>query len=247
MIKSNRYYILMFVMACLTMLVSCNGDENEREEKITEGFSEGVKTIVSKEKMTELKELGFTLHEGKVPPNVEGVYLASPYYLSNSSVVDDSFDGIRIEDYKYRIRDQDTVRLTVRVDAQGIDYETQEIIYQSPGELRYLSGKDNSFNAFAIVEGYVKFHNGQDSARYKSLEIISGRITASGIRDYQYSFTMLDNYGDPHGKLLKNNKSRVFYDQDGLAENSTMVEETEECETCLVRAKNNGRFLPMLR
>jgi hypothetical protein len=89
------------------------------------------------------------------------------------------------------------------------------------------------------VENYYLYNSNQDTAKFKSLEVMSAIVTEEGLRDYQYAFIMLDNYGDPLNKLMRNGGTRIFYDEDRLARFSDFPS--------AVKTNEGGRFKPLER
>lgn len=209
--------IIIFCLVIAIFQFSCNSDD----EDLSVGFSEDIRNFVPDSTIQQLRDMGMLLHEGKIPPNIEGVYLVSPLIMVNSSVPNDYDIGTAFADKKLRFRNQDIVNLTITADMQQLR-TSGKIVLRSYGKGSFLSGKDNSFTIFTIQDGYI--YGEGDSLRYVSLEVSSGIITDEGIKNYQEAFLLLNDYGAPHGTFIPVNTGRLFYDFDSLAENSTMDE-----------------------
>jgi len=215
-----KHYFLSGILLLIAVGInSCSSDE---EKDYTKVYSQEILSISPKDRILQLEKMNFKIHEGKEPPVISGVYKASPYMMANSTEENWNKSGERVEDYYYSFRNQASNQLAVQIDILGVNYENGNLVYKSIDETRYLSGKNDLFSAFSIVENYYTYRNNQDTARFKSLEIMSGKITPLGLEDYQFAFIMLDNYGNEFGKLMKNDAVRIFYDGDGIADISQM-------------------------
>jgi hypothetical protein len=219
------------------VLFSCSSED---EKNYTEVYTQEVLSIAPKERIQELERMNFTMYEGKTPPQVSGTFLASPYIMKESSETNwYRHAGERVQDHYYRIKDQNMADLSFKLDVKALDPETGNVFYSSPDEKRYLSGSGDRFSAFSIVENFYLYNSNQDTAKFKSLEVMSAIVTEEGLRDYQYAFIMLDNYGDPLNKLMRNGGTRIFYDEDRLARFSDFPS--------AVKTNEGGRFKPLER
>ncbi|WP_143961733.1 hypothetical protein [Litoribacter populi] len=231
------------VALCAIALSSCTSDD---QKDYNEVFVPEILEIAPVERIQQLERMNFIMHEGKTPPQVSGSFKASPYYMTASNEQNWTYQsGERVEDYYYRFREQNMSDLSVVMDVRGVDPEFDNIVYDSPNEKRYMSGNGNKFSAFSIVENYYVYHERDriDTARFRSLEVVSAEVSDEGLRNYQYAFVMLDNYGDPLNKLAQNDATRIFYDGDRLAEAHPFHEGEMEDDELGVRRK----FRPLER
>lgn len=184
------------------------------------GFSEDIENFVPDSTMQALEEMGMIINEGKVPPSLDGYFLASPLIMTESSVPDESYDSTtNFVDYLYYFHNQDNDELTIDLDIDGLN-DSHELISHSEGIGTFLSGNNSFFSSFTIQDGYTLLE-GSDTAFYKLLTVLSGKIDNTGILDYQYALLMLDDYGDPYDYYIPNNTGRLFKDGDDLVERTT--------------------------
>jgi hypothetical protein len=88
------------------------------------------------------------------------------------------------------------------------DHSTDE----GAGQGCYLSGDGNNFSLFAEVESV------SSGIQNRTLVVISGAISAAGIKDFQYAFLLVDKDGDESNLILMpENTSRIWEDGDKLA------------------------------
>lgn len=165
-----------------------------------------VQQIVPEALIDTLRSKGMVINEGLTPPALTGIFRASPFELFAPYGPEDSWKkGKVIGDYKYRFYDQSADKVSIKVDSKqpsGNDTST--------GLGAFVAGKNNSFTIFAEVSGTT------GKATYKQLAVISGEISAQGIRNFQYSF-ILKEKNDPNDELIAAGKARVWRDSDALS------------------------------
>lgn len=153
-------------------------------------------------------ELYMPIYEGTTPPIVNGVYLFSPFESVYSSDGQYS-DGYVIDDFKIMFSDQNSA--TQLLSYYG-SYEDDNS-YESSDKVSII-GSGNNFTAYFVATGV------NAGISFKTATLISGTVSTTGIKNIYYAFVMLEKGDDPNYDLMDVNVYRVFYDSDGLAENS---------------------------
>lgn len=145
------------------------------------------------------------LNPGTTPPTVAGIYVASPYtLLANFGPEDGWKPGKVIPEYRYKLYEQ-------KGDEVKIDYKNTGTDSGS-GIGGFLSGEGKKFSLFSELSGTAS------GIPYKHLTIISGEMTSTGIKDFQYAFVMKEKTGDASNSILiATGKSRIWIDGDSLA------------------------------
>jgi len=212
---------IAFVLSLTGIFVSCSEPEEVNPEI---SFSQQIKNFVPDSTIQVLRDMGLEVHEGIQPPNIEGVYHASPNLMLSSSVPNEIYkEGEQFADYRYQFRDQNMEKLTISLDSKGMFVGTNKVISEKTGQGAFLSGYGQEFSAFIILDGYSL--KGSDTTWHQSLEVISGTITTDGIENFQMAVLLLDDYGDPHNFLIPINTGRAFHDGDSLASSKNSFRE----------------------
>lgn len=172
----------------------------------TKGLSAKIQSIVPQATLDDMKAKGFVINEGSQPPNVEGIFEASPYKLLAPYGPEDGWKKDRvISDYRFRFSSQNG-------DDIKLDLKALSASDASSGVSSFLAGNGNKFTLFGEQSGTAS------GIPYKSLTVISGEITSTGIRDFQYAFVFTSKNGDAsNSQLIPVGKSRVWIDGDALA------------------------------
>ena len=191
-------FIVFFATSC----------KKKADDDPTKGFTTKIQNIIPQTVIEDLRSKGMTINEGKVPPKLltNSAYLASPYEMLSPYGPEDSWQkGKIINDYKYQFYDQ--------TDAGDIKYDfTNNASDKGNGKGAFIAGNANKFTIFSQDEGVAS------SVPYKTLAVISGELTATGIKDFQYAFVMKEKTGDNDNKtLIGVGKARVWIDKDQLA------------------------------
>jgi hypothetical protein len=202
---------LVLVVGIALAFGACKHNDPQPDD----AFSEAIRSNVPQETIDKIREMGVKVNEGTKPPVLEGIYWLSPLIMTMTEVPDDYYEiGDQFNDYKIKLYNQDTQKLTISLDTKG---------YNSYGELRstaigengaYIAGNGNFFTVFIVTEGT----NTYNSSRFKMLEVYSGEMTSNGIKNLQNAIVMLDNYDNVNNDLIPNNTGRAFYDSDGFSE-----------------------------
>ena len=210
--KTNTRIIALLLAAVLIscLYVSCLKDG---DDTIVIPLPDGKipYSVISEDLQDSLRYNGFIIHEGINPPNIEGYFRATPFVIDYASdgYVNDFFDmymGMSGQKPRGLITYEERQRDTI----QG------KSIYAN------VIGHDSSFTMYC----YQYLSDGSDSVLFwkcKTATVISGVMTSFGIRNYQYSFIMLEreinpDYDSIYEKILVPvNTFRIYKDGDNVA------------------------------
>jgi hypothetical protein len=181
-------------------------------------LSEGYNTLIltEKNKMDDVipveyrisLEESMPIYNGDTPPLIEGTYFISTHTLVSSSLSGDT-PGKEYMDKIIRYRNQDMLQNILSFDSKEgtLSFATSDSVY--------IVGSGNDFTTYFVSEGYSY------DVYTKTANILSGTITSSGIQNYYYAFVMLEKGSDPDEEVVDVGTYRVFYDSDGLSENTS--------------------------
>jgi len=195
--KNNLLFVtIIFFTLCLSFS-SCKKAETD------DGFSEEIQNLVPDSLLQAIIDLGMPINEGKTPPTIENIYLASPFELVASNRAGDVV-GKLFSDLKIEFTNQDNDQLTLTVNyVNGPE--------KGEGLGSFMSGSGNNFSVFVEQVSYISGY------RADLVQIISGTKTSSGIKDLYYSLFMINNYDNPGEVWIANGEGRIVYDSDGLS------------------------------
>jgi len=209
--------ILSAIVICCTLLFSAsckkNDDNKTTSPSTSNDFSPEIKAIISQTYIDSLRNKGMKIYDGNTPPNVEGIYLVSPYILLAAYGPEDGWQpGYVINDYKYRFYDQVKNELKIDYKQQGQSTDT------GAGLGCFIAGKNNTFSIFCQLKG------AEGSVSYTHVAIISGEMTATGIKNFQYGFILTEKQNDDENfVLIPVGKSRIWQDDDHFSEFATAL------------------------
>jgi hypothetical protein len=193
----------LFIVICIALatysflITSC-----KKDEKLV--LSKEIQNIVPDSTLNKIISLGMPVNKGTNPPELINIFKVSPFTLKATNVKNDFAIGYKFADYKFRLYDQDNEKLTIKLDyVNGPETGT--------GFGGFMSGNGNDFSVF------VKVHSLNGNNQAEILQIISGTITADGIKNFYLSNFMLDNYGNPNHVWIDEETGRVIYDSDGVS------------------------------
>ncbi|MDR1882624.1 MAG: hypothetical protein LBR26_07555 [Prevotella sp.] len=167
------------------------------------GITDEINKIVPKEIQQKMTDLGMPIYGGGNPASIAGTYKISPNILKATSIANDFSIGHQFGDNIVTFSAQSSADLTIKVNkAQGGG--------TGEGVGAYIVGEGSTFSVF------VEMISVQDGYQSKSVEVYSGILTQTGMKDLHYSLFMIDNGGNP--ELIENGQGRVFYDFDGFSE-----------------------------
>ncbi len=160
------------------------------------GFSATVQKVAPQATIDALRKLGMTINEGTAPPNVTGIFLESPTILLATFTDDTKKVGDEVADYTYKFYEPSADNTTIKV-----SYKT--------------SVGDNATGLGSVVAGngkkFTVFSELTTTTGEIYINIISGEMTSTGIKDWQDSFV----------KKTELEKNRIFKDGDGFSESKS--------------------------
>lgn len=165
-------------------------------------------SVIPQNLQDSLTRNGFIINEGINPPDIEGVYLASPLDLHYSS---DGYNNA-FYDLTMTFRDQKARGLITYSERQRDTVEGASIAAQ-------VIGEDSNFTMYCYQ--YVFDYAGSTQLwRCKIATVVSGVKTNRGFRDCQYSYIMLEKVAISdyyYSMLAKEETFRIYKDGDRLA------------------------------
>jgi len=203
--KTTRIPALLvsLILSSILMLSSCEKDDNTPEVN-EDGLTRDVTDLVPQEILDEMEDLGLPIYGGIDPPNIEGRFVASPFILLASNRQSD-IPGDQFQDYYVTFKEQDDRELTIMM-----DYENGSEMGNGLGS--FIVGDGNRFSVFVEV---ISENNGETAS---VVNVISGEISETGIKDFYFANFMLDNKGNPSNYWIEEGEGRVAFDSDGFSE-----------------------------
>jgi len=195
---SNSIRAMKWFLAILIVGLAMTGCV--KDEDMYNGLNSDIRNIIPEDIMKKFKELGITINGGNNPPNIEGSYLLSPLILVKSNFAD-AAPGSQFKDYKLTCSEQNNADQTV-----VCAYASIAAIGSGLGA--FITGDGNKFSIFVETNGTL---NGQP---FKSVDIFSGEITPSGIRNFHWA--LIQTQEAPG--TLRRGQGRLIKDGDGLSE-----------------------------
>lgn len=194
----------IIITALLSVLVfSCKKDK-EPEEDPSKGFTEDIKNIIPDTTIAKLRSFGVIMHEGKTPPNIEGIYRISKKILFKSSIVGDNVSNFA--DYYFKVFEQKSNNQIAR-------YSFKQGSNKGVSDKIFISGNDKKFSIFSETNS-----SSSSAAEYVTLEIISAELNENGtLKDCQYTLYVKSKV-DPHNTLIPVGSTRTFIDEDGTTD-----------------------------
>lgn len=144
----------------------------------------------------------FPVYFGINPPEIEGEYVSSPHVYIYNSEIDNPDTLIHNADRYMCFRYSNN-----QLNFYGKQDEEEEVGYGVK-----ISGDNNYFTCYYVVDGYVNGYYAQQSF------LFSGKKTSEGIEGFHTAVILLETSGNPN--LPEKYTFRVLKDEDGLAENN---------------------------
>lgn len=195
---------------CLVAFVAIELSSCKKKDDPTVGFSEEIQKIVPDEILKDVRAKGMVINEGKVPPNIEGNYVVTPFELLSPFGDDDSYEkGLIIDDYYYKFSSQSSDKKKVVINYGNGSGD------QGSGIGSFVSGNGNSFTIFSETSGV------ESGIQYVSLQMFSGELTADKeIKNFQVALYLKEK-NDPSGILMPLNAGRIWIDGDKISERTS--------------------------
>ena len=172
------------------------------------GFTAAVQKVAPQATIDALRKLGMTINEGTVPPNVTGIFLESPTILFATFTGDTKKVGDKLVDYTYKFFEPSSDNATIKVSYKAGNGDS------ASGLGSVVAGNGSKFTIFSELT---------NSSGLVYINIISGEMTSTGIKDWQDSYVLKTEL----------EKNRIYKDGDGFSEIKTTFrlaasEETEK-------------------
>lgn len=198
--------LLISAMSFTVIVSSCSKKDPEPE------FSEAIQNIIPESVIDDLRSKGMQLNSGKTPPNIEGIYIVNPLKLLTPYGPEDNWQtGKIIADMTYRFYNQ-TADQKITYDSKSGGGTASSI-----GKGALIAGNGTEFTIFS--EEFETHSNGITATM---VAVISGEMTAQGIKNLQYAFLLTSKTGDDNDSyLMPVNKSRIWYDGNQIADRGT--------------------------
>lgn len=181
-------------------------DELDYVETYEAEFDERITQQIPQEYLSRMTT-HMPIYAGSTPPTIDGTFTSHPHepvYTSDGY----SWPGT-LADQIMNFTGQDKQKNT-------INYEYRQSGNHSDKTQMVVMGEGDQFTIFAVMNGA----NATENATYKMAEIVSGTMTADGIKDF-FSGILLVEKNDPNNKIMSVGTYRIFKDGDGLASPSS--------------------------
>jgi hypothetical protein len=182
------------LMLGLVMFIASCGKKETVDPAV--GFTAAVQKVAPQATIDALRKLGMTINEGTVPPNVTGIFLESPTILFATYTGDTKKVGDKVTDYTYKFYEPSADNTTIKV-----SYKTN-IGDNATGLGSVVAGNGSKFTIFSELT---------NTSGEIYINIISGEITSTGIKNWQDSYV----------KKSELEKNRIYTDGDGFSELKT--------------------------
>lgn len=204
-------YITTVTIALLTTLIfnSCKKEDKAQPKVDENGLTQNIKNLIPEWILDEMKKMGMPINGGANPPDMEGIYFASPFEMIKSNIPNDNILG---RDNMMTFKNQNNDELTIMVDFLINYIRPYGWVENSTGLGSFIVGKDSKFSIFADAETRIQGHTA------KMVSVISGELQNGGIANLHWAGFMVDDKGDPGNVFIANGKGRVFHDKDGWSE-----------------------------
>lgn len=195
---------LLFLTLLIMSVISCSKDDDGAPLSTdSPGGIDAMEDYLTAEAIEAMQGMGFRLHPGENPPNIEGKFLGSPMKLIETTVQGES-PGRTFPDLEAIFSEQNNNNLSV-------SYSYLNGFERGDGLGAFITGNGNDFTVFVRTSSFLG--EGNEALMAQAL---SGTMTSDGIENLQVVILMLDNYGN--SGWIANNSGRLFLDEDGFSE-----------------------------
>jgi hypothetical protein len=225
----NQFRILF---AALTLAGLLGGVVSCKKNEVVPGLSVKIQNIVPQAALDDMKTKGLIVNEGTTPPNIEGIFEANPYKLLAPFDSSDPYDKDDVIDpYRFRLTGQNN-------DEVKLEYKQVGTANTGAGVASFLAGSGNKFTLFGQISGV------EAGIPNKTLFVLTGEITTTGIKDFQTAILLTEKTGDANNvKLIPINKSRVWIDGNALASKVSSYRLAADEVTPVTNAASTGTVL----
>lgn len=176
-------------------------DELDYIEAYAPAFDDRITQQIPQEYLSKMAA-HMPIYNGNRPPTVDGSFVIHPLKLiySSDGYMDDKFNDIYM-----KFSEQDASKNTLQ-------YQEKQSNSTGDKTEMILLGEGDNFTVFAVVTSAM---NG-GKVTYSLATIISGTMTADGIKDCYQAVLMVDK-NDPNNEVMDVGTYRIFKDGDLLA------------------------------
>ena len=180
----------------------------------TIGLPQAVINQVPDSIIQKLKDLGMPINEGIAPPNVEGIYLGSPWKLVASNF-DDFEVGHLFTDLKVKFTNQNNLKQEINVQSKTGSTISDDVS-------SYISGHDSLFSIFVITNNNKL--NGSDTTDIQQFVRVFSGVKVSGessIKNIRSALMSLKEIKNTTNAFLKAGQGRLIFDSDFVSDDQT--------------------------
>lgn len=207
-VEVKSLLILLLFTSLAIAFNSCNKKDDDPVEK--NGLTKDINSFMPKKILDVLDTLGMKINTGGNPPEISGSFIISPDVLYSSNIDDDHI-GDKYLDVTVTFSKQDHKKLAINLERiQGSE--------KGAAHSSFIVGKKDNFSVFT----QIKMHDEANNDSCLVAQVLSGTITAEGIKDCYSSLVMLNDFGDPHERYIEIGEARVLYDEDGMSEHTVL-------------------------
>ena len=178
----------------------------------TIGLPQAVINQVPDSIIQKLKDLGMPINEGIAPPDINGIYMATPWILVASNF-DDFEPGHVFLDLKVKFSNQNNAR-------QEINTQTKSGTTISDETVSFISGHDSLFSIF-IITNFNKIDGSDTTDIQQFVRVFSGVKTANdaSVRNFRSALMSLKEIKrTTPNAFLNAGQGRLIFDSDFISE-----------------------------
>jgi hypothetical protein len=202
--------LLLSLFTVLVLAASCSKKKDLVEEiNKQELLDKKIKDIIPPEYLDSLKKLGLTINTDFNPPNIEGIYIVTPFIMASTSVPNDRVKvGDKFLDGKVQFSGQ-TSDFDIKLLGRNLLHDRDTSIVTA------IAGSGNDFTVY----GKVKSTSGTKSAIFAI--IISATKDGNTFKNFKMGIINVDNSKGGTGTFIAQGTGRVAYDKDLISESIT--------------------------
>lgn len=210
--KANNVILgLALIVTGVLTMVSCTKNDDTTIVPIgTEYYIEDIFEVVSDSAFW--ADFG-TIHQGPIPPNIEGSYLIAPKLRIGTNVPGMPSELLEPNaDLHFTHQHNGLVVMDLNESAENVT------------DTVYVMGSGSNFTAYCIEDKSYDMTLGNTSYHvdYRRGIVISGKVTTEGISDFRYATIIMSAKSQPAGAPMQDVGSYFIYkDNDNLAERLT--------------------------